>query len=151
MAENNDEQLTCEQVLDDAGNVCGDAAGHRMGIDEPLCDIHHYRVVSEILGLLGTDNPLQDPEAADEAEQLLAEREATKGDARMIVAAAVLSGTKGPVYRNYVFKALHAAASTPLPANMLDGLNLKRLIEALKEHSDDPILWLAEASGNKWW
>lgn len=85
----------------------------------------------------------------EEIEALITKRDEDLGDAGLIVVAAILAGRQDPIYRSYVMKKLEAA-NGPHPANLMDAFAKRRLRRALLEHADNPIYWLATASGNEW-
>ena len=93
-------------------------------------------------------------EEYEHVRELIITRNEARGDAELIVIAAVLAGRPGEIARSYVFEKLHMIAtmrSSPgesYPENLLDLLAIRRFRVAVEEHADNPIQWLAESSGN---
>lgn len=85
----------------------------------------------------------------EEIEALIRKRDEDLGDAGLIVVAAILAGRPDPIFRSYVMQKLEAA-NGPHPASLLDAFAKRRLRRALVDHADNPIYWLATASGNAW-
>ena len=90
----------------------------------------------------------------EHVRELIGSRNESHGDADLIVIAAVIAGRNGDIARSYLFEKMHTLATMrcspggSYPENLLDFFGLKRLREAIEEHADNPIQWLAKSSGN---
>ncbi len=80
----------------------------------------------------------------ESVNELAQKREDEKGDAALIVLAALLMGRKGFLSREYILGKLSQLSASALPINVLDPFGLRRFATAVKDHPEDPIGWLIE-------